>query len=119
MSNAHFRAGTVAVGTNSTGRILAFERSDVPDQWQLPQGGIDAGEAPVDGALRELEEETGLTKNQVRLLDEYPEWTVYEWPDHVKKNGRRGQAQRWFFFEMKDDATEPTVEAVADEQLSP
>lgn len=112
MSSAHFRAGIVAVVRNSKGRILAFERSDVPDQWQLPQGGIDADEEPVEGAWRELEEETGLTKKDVRLVSEFPDWTVYEWPDHVKKNGRRGQAQRWFFFEAKDDDIEPTPDGV-------
>jgi 8-oxo-dGTP diphosphatase len=30
-------------------------------QWTLPGGGLDFGEAPADGALRELTEETGLT----------------------------------------------------------
>ncbi len=107
MSSAHFRAGTVAVVKNSKGLILAFERSDVPDQWQLPQGGIDEGETPVEGAWRELEEETGLTAKQVRLVEEYSEWTVYEWPDGVKRGQRLGQAQRWFFFDVIDDDVVP------------
>ena len=113
MSSAHFRAGTVAVVKNSEGEILAFERSDVPEQWQLPQGGIDADEEPVDGVWRELEEETGLTSQHVRLVAEYPEWTIYEWPDHVnRKKGRLGQAQRWFFFEVKNDDCEPIPDGV-------
>jgi 8-oxo-dGTP diphosphatase len=29
-------------------------------QWTLPGGGLEFGEAPRDGALRELAEETGL-----------------------------------------------------------
>jgi putative (di)nucleoside polyphosphate hydrolase len=113
MASLHFRAGTVAVVRNSTGDVLAFERADRLGQWQLPQGGIDAGEDPVEGAWRELEEETGLTANQVQLVDEYPEWTVYEWPEGVKKDGNRlGQAQRWFFFQINDDNTEPKADGI-------
>ncbi len=32
-----------------------------PGAWTLPGGGLDFGEDPADGALRELTEETGLT----------------------------------------------------------
>ncbi|MDA3031965.1 MAG: NUDIX domain-containing protein [Actinomycetota bacterium] len=113
MASLHFRAGTVAVVRDSKGRVLAFERSDHKGEWQLPQGGIDEGEDPVEGVWRELEEETGLSSNQVRLVDEYPEWTIYEWPEGVKKGGHRlGQAQRWFFFQINDDATEPKLDGV-------
>jgi len=107
MGSLQFRAGTVAVVSNSTGKVLAFQRADRKDQWQLPQGGIDEGETPVEGVWRELEEETGLTKKHVRLVDEYPEWTVYEWPDGVKRGNRLGQAQRWFFFDAIDDDIVP------------
>lgn len=37
-------------------------------QWTLPGGGLEHGEDPVDGALRELTEETGYTGRVVRLL---------------------------------------------------
>jgi len=108
MGSLQFRAGTVAVVSNSKGQVLVFQRADVPGQWQLPQGGIDDGEVPVEGAWRELHEETGLKPSDVRLTDEYPEWTVYEWPNGVKRGNRLGQAQRWFFFEILDDDIEPT-----------
>jgi putative (di)nucleoside polyphosphate hydrolase len=107
MGSLEFRAGTVAVVSNSNSQVLAFQRSDRNGQWQLPQGGIDEGETPVEGAWRELEEETGLTAKQVRLVEEYPEWTVYEWPDGAKRGQRLGQAQRWFFFDVIDDGVVP------------
>ncbi len=113
MGSLHFRAGTVAVVRDSHGRVLAFERSDRRGQWQLPQGGIDAGESPVEGVWRELREETGLTADEVHLVDEYPEWTAYEWPEGVKQRGQRlGQVQRWFFFQINDDRTAPTADGV-------
>ncbi len=37
--------------------------------WDLPKGGIDAGETPIDAALRETEEETGLRLDAGALLD--------------------------------------------------
>lgn len=91
----------------SDGQVLAFERGDVAGSWQLPQGGIDAGEEPTDAAWRELGEETGLGPAQVRLAGEHPEWTVYQYPDGLRRPGRLGQAQRWFFFAARHDDIEP------------
>ena len=112
MGSANFRANVVAIVTNSKGRVMAFERSDIPGQWQLPQGGMDLGESPEEAAWRELREETGLTAGDVDLVSEYPEWTAYVWPSGPRKMGRIGQAQRWFTFRVKDDATEPVPDGV-------
>ncbi len=112
MGSMHFRANVVAIVVNDNGRVLAFERSDIPGQWQLPQGGIDRGEVPVEAAWRELEEETGLGREHVDLVDEFPEWTAYEWPTGVRKNGRMGQVQRWFTFRVKKDDVEPEPDGV-------
>ncbi|MDX2380496.1 MAG: NUDIX domain-containing protein [Acidimicrobiia bacterium] len=109
MPSMHFRAGVVAVVTDSAGRLMAFERSDIRGQWQLPQGGIDVGEEPEAAVWRELLEETGLGRDEVSLVEEYEDWTVYEWPDRVRQSGKRlGQAQRWFTFLVHDDSIEPT-----------
>lgn len=113
MPSANFRAGVVAVVSNSHGQILAFERSDVANAWQLPQGGIEVGERPEVAVWRELGEETGLGPTEVELVGEHPVWMVYEFPDHVRSAGKRlGQAQRWFTFAARSDDVIPTPDGV-------
>lgn len=108
MAKPHFRAGVVAVVRRADGWVMAFERSDLSGEWQLPQGGIEQGESPVQAVWRELREETGLSKKDVRLVGEHDAWTVYEWPSSVRSAERIGQAHRWFFFEPFDESVEPT-----------
>jgi len=40
-------------------RILVLKRKD--GLWEFPGGGVDWGEHPEDSAVRELQEETGIT----------------------------------------------------------
>lgn len=49
-------------------------------QWALPGGRLDAGESPIEAALRETEEEVGLTLDEscvLGLLDDYPTRSGY------------------------------------------
>jgi putative (di)nucleoside polyphosphate hydrolase len=86
---------------DSAGRIFAGQRIDgIYDAWQMPQGGIDEGEAPREAALRELVEETGITADKAKIIRESRDWLPYDLPRHLVPKlwgGRfRGQKQRWF-----------------------
>lgn len=107
MTKPHLRVGVIAAVRRADGRLLAFERSDLSGEWQLPQGGIEPGETPTQAAWRELYEETGLDAEQVALVHEYEGWTAYLWPVEMRRNERLGQAHRWFFFEPIVEPIEP------------
>jgi len=83
------------------GLVFAARRRDTPGEaWQMPQGGIDAGETPLAAALRELHEETSIAPGRVEVIAESPDWIAYDLPvDLVPRvwGGRfRGQRQKWF-----------------------
>jgi 8-oxo-dGTP diphosphatase len=44
-------------------------RTGAAGRWNLPGGGIDPGESPVDAVVREVAEETGQVVDDVRLVD--------------------------------------------------
>ena len=90
-----FRPNAGCIIVNDDGRILYCERTDIPGSWQMPQGGIDEGEEPESGALRELYEETGI--KDVAILESYPHWLTYPFPEGApNRDGFTGQAQKWF-----------------------
>jgi putative (di)nucleoside polyphosphate hydrolase len=85
---------------NRDGQVFVGQRRDNhQDAWQMPQGGIDEGEAIIPAALRELWEETGVPADLVTVVAQTAEPIPYELPvDIVPRfwGGRyRGQAQTW------------------------
>ncbi len=106
------RHGHVFVGQRVGGNELLAPC----DIWQMPQGGIDRGEAPLDAALRELWEETSI--KTVSLLAEAPEWIYYDLPVHLVgkawKGRYRGQKQRWFAFRFEGDETQINISSPGD-----
>lgn len=84
---------------NRDGLVLVGRRIDTAmAAWQMPQGGIDPGEAPGAAALRELEEEVGTRRAEI--VAESRDWLNYDLPSELQGKlwgGRyRGQTQKWF-----------------------
>ena len=88
------RDGLVFVGR----RIDGPEHVDMTHIWQMPQGGVDAGEDPYRCALRELHEETNI--RSVERLGTIDDWLSYDIPREIVgqawKGKYRGQTQKWF-----------------------
>ncbi len=102
---------------NSDGRIFAGQRLDsAAPAWQMPQGGIDAGEKPRDSALRELREETGITGDLVEFIAKTHDWVTYDLPPELLGKvwgGKfRGQKQKWFLYRYlgRDDQVDIATE---------
>lgn len=97
---------------NQDGKIFVAERLDTPDAWQMPQGGIDKGEDPIDAAFRELEEEIGTAKAE--LLAKTDQWLCYDLPDDligkVWKGKYRGQKQIWVALRFNGKDSDITLE---------
>lgn len=86
---------------NSEGKVFVAQRLDTTlEAWQMPQGGLDEGEDAEAGALRELEEETGIPPQLVEIVARSDGELLYDLPDDLIGKlwgGRyRGQRQSWF-----------------------
>ena len=98
-SNLPLRKGVGIVLLNNNNQVFVAKRIDNPnDFWQMPQGGIDKDENPLDAAFRELKEETSI-KN-VELIQEIQNEITYNLPKNllgiIWKGKFKGQTQKWY-----------------------
>lgn len=112
-----YRPNVGVMMINADGAVFVGQRMDRhKDAWQMPQGGIDAGEDPTTAALRELEEETGVVPSLVEIIAESNGWLPYDLPhDVVPKfwGGKyRGQEQKWYLIRFlgRDDQVQIETE---------
>lgn len=102
MSDLPYRPCAGFMLVNAQGLVFVGERLDARAKgfWQMPQGGIDAGEDPKTAALRELEEETGVSPNQVEIIAGGSKTFKYDLPPEllgrIWKGKYRGQEQYWY-----------------------
>lgn len=96
-----YRPAAAVMLINQENKVWVGQRRDSTlEAWQMPQGGLDAGEDAQAGALRELHEETGIAPDLVEIIARSRQELLYELPaDLIGKlwKGRyRGQRQYWF-----------------------
>ena len=99
-----YRLGVGLVIINDQLEIFTGRRLDNTKAWQMPQGGIDNNEIPLEAAYREMYEETGIRKSKVTLLKQTKTWYRYDLPKEIQNKfwgGKfRGQSQKWFLFQF-------------------
>ena len=107
------REGVGIIVLNKNNDVFVGKRKDNPiDKWQMPQGGIDKNERPIQAMYRELLEETNI--KSVKILKEIEKTFVYELPPNllgkIWKGKFRGQKQRWFIVRFFGDENEINLE---------
>jgi putative (di)nucleoside polyphosphate hydrolase len=124
-----YRRNVGAVVFNRVGRVFLGRRRKrrggmelvAGHEWQMPQGGIDEGETPIEAARRELFEETNIAS--VVLLAEAPGWLTYDLPPEAlagRWKGRyRGQTQKWFAFRFEGEDSQIDIERPGDGAFEP
>jgi ADP-ribose pyrophosphatase YjhB (NUDIX family) len=76
------RIGAYGIVRDERGHVLlvrSSERSNHPGRWTLPGGGLDHGEDPNLGVVREVLEETGLIVEPTRLIEVNSDLVEFPW----------------------------------------
>ncbi len=101
-----FRANVGIIVCNDIGQLLWTRRAG-QHSWQFPQGGVDPGETPEDTMYRELYEEVGLKRQDVRILGSTKNWHKYRLPNRfIRQNSSPlciGQKQKWYLLRLASD----------------
>ena len=111
-NNLPLRKGVGIVLLNQNNQIFVAKRIDNPnDFWQMPQGGIDIGENPLQAAYRELKEETSI--KSVKLIKEINNEITYLLPNNllgiIWRGKYKGQTQKWFIMRFLGEDKEITL----------
>lgn len=101
-----FRPNVGIIISNAQGQVLWAKRYG-HDAWQFPQGGIAEGESPEQAMYRELWEEVGLERHDVKILGQTRGWLRYRLPRRFVRNDKQpvciGQKQKWFLLQLLSD----------------
>ncbi len=98
-----YRANVGIILTNGSGKLL-WARRKGKRGWQFPQGGIDKGEDAEQAMFRELQEEVGLSAEDVKILGRTRDWLHYKLPKRFQRLNNIipviGQKQQWFLLRL-------------------
>ena len=99
-----YRPNVGIIICNKYGQVL-WARRYGQNSWQFPQGGINPGESPEQAMYRELYEEVGLNKKDVKILAVTRNWFRYKLPKRLVRWDTKpvciGQKQKWFLLELQ------------------
>ena len=98
-----YRPNVGIVICDKQGQVL-WARRYGQHSWQFPQGGINPGETAEQAMYRELFEEVGLGRKDVRILASTRNWLRYKLPKRLVRWDTKpvciGQKQKWFLLQL-------------------
>lgn len=116
-----FRPNVGIIVASSEGRLLWGRRVGGRDSWQFPQGGINGDESPEQAMYRELDEEVGLARGDVKILGSTRSWLRYRLPArYIRKHEQPiciGQKQKWFLLRLTSADSAVRVDAHGDPEF--
>lgn len=99
-----FRPNVGIVLMNAKGQVLWARRVGGQNAWQFPQGGINENESADQALYRELFEEVGLRRDDVKVIAKTRGWLRYRLPKKYLRHGSKplciGQKQKWFLLQI-------------------
>ena len=98
-----YRPNVAAILQRADGKILIARRSDYPESWQFPQGGVGERESAEDALSREVEEEVALPAGRYRIAAERRGYR-YDFPGGPDRRGFHGQEQTYFLCLLEEGA---------------
>lgn len=101
-----YRPNVAAILQRADGLVLIGQRSDYPDSWQFPQGGIDRGETPEDALRREVAEEVGIGPEAYSIAARSGPHR-YDFPSGRDRRGHDGQEQTYFLCRLNEPGEPP------------
>lgn len=105
--NLPLRPNVSIILINKLHQVLLGERFGQPNIWQFPQGGVEENSSLEENVYREIQEEIGLTKKEVKIIKKLDLVNDYEWsvtPDFYKGK-YRGQSQTFWLVKVLDDTS--------------
>ena len=98
-----FRSNVGIIISNQEGQLLWAKRAN-QKAWQFPQGGVNQGESAEQTLFRELYEEVGLKRKDVKIIGSTQQWLKYHLPQRLIRRDSKplciGQKQKWFLLRL-------------------
>lgn len=97
----------VVIYAQNTGRVLMLQRQDDPNFWQSVTGSIEEGELPLETAMREVKEETGIdiVAEQLALTDcqHQVKFEIFPQFRHKYAPDVTHNTEHWFLLALPDE----------------
>lgn len=104
-----YRQNVAAILQRADGKILMARRSDFPESWQFPQGGMGKNESAEEALRREIAEEVSLPGRLYRV-EMVRGGYRYDFPSGADRRGFSGQEQTYFLCLLEpgaEDSVDP------------
>jgi putative (di)nucleoside polyphosphate hydrolase len=114
-----YRLNVGIILANKDKKIFLGKRLGNKNAWQFPQGGMNPYETLEETMYRELNEEVGLSREDVKILAVTHHWLYYKLPPKMRRYFQTplciGQRQKWFLLQLISDDSKIKLDSTSPE----